>query len=176
MVDMSGLGLVHLYTGNGKGKTTAAFGLALRVIGRGGKVLIVQFLKGSPSGEVLAARMIPNLEVKQFGTGKFVDPENLTPEDYTRARQGLETATEALKSGEYRLIVLDEINVAVSFGLLSEKTVIDAIKHRDQSTEVVLTGRNAPKSFFELADYVTEFKEIKHPFSKGILAREGIEY
>jgi len=173
---MSSMGLVHLYTGDGKGKTTAAFGLALRVIGRGGKALIIQFLKGSPSGEVLATRMIPNLEVKQFGTNKFVDPENLTPEDYARARQGLEAATEALKSGEYRLVVLDEINVAVSFGLLPEETVIDAIKHRDKGTEVVLTGRNAPKSFFELADYVTEFKEIKHPFSRGILAREGIEY
>ena len=169
-------GLVHLYTGNGKGKTTAAFGLALRVVGRGGRVLIIQFLKGMPTGEVIAAQRIPELEVRRFGSEKFVDPKNLRPEDFEMAKMGLEEARKAMASGRYRLVVLDEVNVAVSFGLISEEDVISAVRERDPSTEVVLTGRYAPNSFFELADYVTEFREVKHPFSKGVLAREGVEF
>ncbi len=170
------VGLVHLYTGNGKGKTSAAFGLALRMAGHGGKVLIVQFLKGMPTGEVIAAKKIPEIEVMRFGSKEFVNPKKPRPEDLEMARKGLYAAKGAMSSGEYRLVVLDEINVAVSFNLLSENDVIAAVKERHPSTEVVLTGRYAPKSFYDLADYVTEFKEIKHPFSRGVPAREGIEF
>ncbi len=169
-------GLVHLYTGNGKGKTSAAFGLALRMVGHGGRVLIVQFLKGIPTGEVMAVKKIPEIEVMRFGSEKFVNPKKPTSEDFEMARRGLSAAKEGMSSGRYRLVVLDEINVAVSFNLLSEEEVIKAVKSRHPSTEVVLTGRYAPNSFYNLADYVTEFKEVKHPFSRGIPAREGIEF
>ncbi|MDK2372051.1 MAG: cob(I)yrinic acid a,c-diamide adenosyltransferase [Candidatus Korarchaeota archaeon] len=169
-------GLVHLYTGNGKGKTTAAFGLALRVAGRGGRVLIVQFLKGLPTGEVMAVRKIPEIEVRRFGSERFVDPKRPTEEDIAMAKRGLKEAMEAMSSGNYRLVVLDEVNVAVAFNLIDEREVISAVKSRHPRTEVVLTGRYAPPSFYELSDYVTEFKEVKHPFSSGIPAREGIEY
>jgi len=168
--------LVHLYTGNGKGKTTAAFGLALRVAGRGGRVLIIQFLKGLPTGEVMAVRKIPEIEVKRFGSKRFVDPKNPTEEDVTLAKSGLREAAAAMSSGDYRLVVLDEVNVAVAYNLIDEEEVISAVKSRHPSTEVVLTGRYAPPSFYDLADYVTEFREVKHPFSSGIPAREGIEF
>ncbi len=169
-------GLVHLYTGNGKGKTSAAFGLALRMAGHGGRVLIIQFLKGTPTGEVMAVKKIPEIEVMRFGSERFVNPKNPTAEDLEMAGRGLSVAREGMSSGRYRLVVLDEINVAVSFNLLSEEEVIEAVKERNPSTEVVLTGRYAPSSFYDLADYVTEFRELKHPFSRGITAREGIEF
>lgn len=169
-------GLVHLYTGNGKGKTTAAFGLALRVAGRGGRVLIVQFLKGLPTGEVMAVKKIPEIEVRRFGSERFVDPKRPKEEDIALARRGLQEAAAAMSSGDYRLVVLDEVNVAVAFKLIDEEEVISAVESRHPHTEVVLTGRYAPPSFYELADYVTEFKEVKHPFSSGIPAREGIEF
>lgn len=170
------VGLVHLYTGNGKGKTTAAFGLALRTAGRGGRVMIIQFLKGQPTGEVIAVRRIPEIEVRRFGSDRFVDPKNPRPEDVQLAREGLDIAAQALSSGDYRLVILDEVNVAVAFNLIGEEEVISAVESRHPETEVVLTGRYAPDSFFEMADYVTEFREIKHPFSRGIRAREGIEF
>lgn len=169
-------GLVHLYTGNGKGKTTAAFGLSLRMAGRGGRTLIVQFLKGRPTGEVIAVKRIPEIEVRRFGSERFVDPRNLRQEDIKLAKEGLDTAARAMSSGDYRLVVLDEVNVAVAFNLLEVEEVESAVMSRHPNTEVVLTGRYAPDSFFELADYVTEFRELKHPFSRGIRAREGIEY
>ncbi len=168
--------MVHLYTGNGKGKTTAAFGLALRVVGRGGMVLIIQFLKGLPTGEVLAVKRIPEIEVKRFGSERFVDPKNPKEEDVLLARSGLEEASRGMSSGKYWLVVLDEINVAVAFNLLPEEEVIESVKSRDPGTEVVLTGRYAPSSFYDLADYVTEFREVKHPFQSGIPAMEGIEF
>ncbi len=169
-------GLVHLYTGNGKGKTSAAFGLALRMAGHGGRVLIVQFLKGTPTGEVMAVRKIPEIEIMRFGSEKFVNPKKPTSGDFEMARMGLSAAKEGMSSGRYRLVVLDEVNVAISFNLLSEEEVIKAVKDRNPSTEVVLTGRYAPSSFYDLADYITEFREVKHPFLRGISAREGIEF
>ncbi len=170
------VGLVHLYTGNGKGKTTAAFGLALRMVGRGKRVLIIQFMKGRPTGEVIASKKLePMLEVRQFGTPRFVDPKNPDEESVKMAKEGLELARRSMKSS-YDLVVLDEVNVAVAFGLLDEGEVLEAIRGRNERVEVVLTGRYAPQSFYEIADYVTEFREIKHPFTKGIKAREGVEY
>ncbi len=170
------VGLVHLYTGNGKGKTTAAFGLALRMVGRGKRVLIIQFMKGRPTGEVIASKKLePMLEVRQFGTPRFVDPKNPDEESVKRAKEGLELARKAVK-GDYDLVVLDEVNVAVSFGLLDEDEVLEVVRGKDKDVEVVLTGRYAPRSFYEIADYVTEFREVKHPFARGIKAREGVEY
>ncbi|MEM1520985.1 MAG: cob(I)yrinic acid a,c-diamide adenosyltransferase [Candidatus Korarchaeum sp.] len=170
------MGMIHLYTGEGKGKTTAAFGLALRNVGWGGRVLVIQFLKGIRSGELNAVEKLPNLEVKQYGTGRFIIGESADDRDLELAREGLEEAREALSSGKYTLVVLDEVNVAVHLGLLEEREVIEAIKGKNPSTEVVLTGRYAPKSFHDLADYVTEFVKVKHPYDKGIGARRGIEY
>ena len=170
------VGLVHLYTGNGKGKTTSAFGLALRTVGRGGRALIIQFMKNTPSGEVLAAERVEGLEVRLFGAPGFVKPGEPRPEDVEKAREGIEAAREALRSGDYRLVVLDEVNVAVAFGLLSEEEVVETVRSRHPETEVVLTGRYAPQSFYDLADYVTEFREVKHPYTRGISARPGIEF
>ncbi len=170
-------GLVHVYTGDGKGKTTAAFGLAMRAVGRGWRVLVIQFLKGRESGEVLAAkRLAPELVVKRFGSETFVSPTSPSEEDVRLAQEGLREAEEALTSGRYDLVILDEVNVAVSMGLLSEEEVINAVERRAKGVEVVLTGRNAPQSFIDLADYVTEFVEVKHPFKQGLPAREGVEF
>jgi len=170
-------GLIHVYTGDGKGKTTAAFGLAMRAVGRGWRVLIIQFLKARESGEVLAAeRLRPELEVRRFGTGRFIDPRHPREEDLAVLRAGMEEARRVLSSGDYRLVVLDEINVAVHMGLIPEKEVLDALRSRAEGVEVVLTGRYAPESFIEEADYVTEFREIKHPFRRGVQAREGVEF
>ncbi len=171
------LGLVHVYTGDGKGKTTAAFGLAMRAVGRGWKVLIIQFLKARESGEVLAAeRLRPELEVRRFGTERFIDPRHPREEDLAVLRAGLEEARRSLASGDYRLVVLDEINVVAHMGLIGEDEILEAINSRAEGVEVVLTGRYAPKSFIDVADYVTEFREVKHPFRKGVQAREGIEF
>lgn len=170
-------GLVHVYTGDGKGKTTAAFGLAMRAVGRGWRVLIIQFLKARESGEVLAAeRLRPELEVRRFGTERFIDPRHPREEDLAVLRAGLEEAKRALASGDYRLVVLDEINVVAHMGLIGEDEVLKTVRSRAEGVEVVLTGRYAPKSFIDAADYVTEFREVKHPFRKGVQAREGIEF
>ncbi|MCS7102748.1 MAG: cob(I)yrinic acid a,c-diamide adenosyltransferase [Candidatus Korarchaeum sp.] len=170
------IGMIHLYTGDGKGKTTAAFGLALRNVGWGGRVLVIQFLKGAISGELNATLRLPSLEIKQYGTGKFLINGSADEKDRELAREGLEEARVALSSGEYSLVVLDEINVAVHLGLLEEKEVLEVIKSKDSSTEVVLTGRYAPKSFYDLADYITEFVKIKHPYDSNARARRGIDY
>ncbi len=172
-----GLGLVHVYTGDGKGKTTAAFGLAMRAVGRGIRAVIIQFLKGRPSGEVEAAkRLFPDMEVVRFGREEFVDPRSPSPEDLELARQGLRFAERAMSSGLFGLVVLDEVNVAVSLGLIGEEEVLRAVGARAPGVEVVLTGRGAPESFVEAADYVTEFRKVKHPFDRGVPAREGVEF
>ncbi len=172
-----GLGKVHVLTGSGKGKTTAAFGLAMRAAGHGLKVCIIQFMKtGETTGEVVTARDISGIEVVQFGTGGFVDPKHLTEEDRARARQGFERAKSALSDGSYQMVVLDEINTIVSFGLVSAEDVMDALMSRAKEVEVVLTGRNAPLGFIELADYVSVVESKKHPFDDGVKARKGIEW
>lgn len=168
--------MIHLYTGDGKGKTTAALGLALRNIGWGGRVLVIQFLKGTRSGELNAAARLPGLEIKQYGTGKFISKGSADERDLELAREGLEEAKKALSSGRYTLVVLDEVNVAVHLGLIGEEEVIEVIKSKNPSTEVVLTGRYAPKSFYDLSDYITEFVKIRHPYDLGVQARRGIEY
>ena len=169
------LGLVHIYTGNGKGKTTAAFGLAVRMLGRGGKVLIIQFMKAPKAyGEQVKIEECGAV-IESFGLPKFVHGEP-TEEDIEAAKKALQRAKEAVSSGEWDLVILDEVCVALSFGMLSVEEVKELIKTKAQHTELVLTGRYCPEELFELADYVTEMREIKHPYQRGVMARKGVEY
>ncbi|RLF07706.1 MAG: cob(I)yrinic acid a,c-diamide adenosyltransferase [Thermoprotei archaeon] len=170
------LGLVHVKTGGGPGKTTSAFGLALRASGRGMRVLIAQFMKKGGYGEVEAIKHVPRVEVRQFGRKRFVGRERLGGVDVELARQGLEEARLAVMSGGYDLVVLDEVNVALSYGLLKLDEVVELVKSKPSHVELVLTGRGAPKELYELADYVTEFVEVKHPWRRGVVGRPGIEY
>ena len=170
-------GLVQVYTGDGKGKTSAAFGLALRAIGRGMKVYIIQFIKGGfDYGELHVVDRLPNLMFKAFGRGKFITAKPPEKEDIKLAEEALKLAEEIIQSREYDIIVLDEINVALNLKLIKLQEVVEMIKKKPENIEIVLTGRNVPKEIINLADLVTELKEIKHPFSKGFQARKGIEY
>jgi cob(I)alamin adenosyltransferase len=177
-------GYLQIYTGNGKGKTTGALGLALRALGAGLSVYIGQFIKGMRYSEIRALEELagvfkrrdgsPALEVKQFGRGCFIrrEPESA---DIEAARSGLETARRAMLSGSYDLVILDELNVALSIGLLSEAEALDFIGKRPERVELVLTGRGAPEALIERADLVTEMREVKHYYKAGVEARTGIE-
>lgn len=170
-------GLVQVYTGNGKGKTSAAFGLALRAVGRGLKVYIIQFIKGGfDYGELYVVDKLPGLKLKAFGRGKFVATEKPDSMDANLAEEALAAAKKVIKSGEYDIVILDEINVALSLHLIKTDKVMKLIKSKPASTELVLTGRDAPKEIIEVADLVTEMVEVKHPFNQGFRARKGIEY
>ena len=170
-------GLVQVYTGNGKGKTSAAFGLALRAIGRGLKVYIIQFIKGGfDYGELYVVDKLPNLKLKAFGQGKFVTQFPPSKKDVEIAKEALELAKKIVKSREYDVVILDEINVAMSLRLIKTEEVVKMIKEKPKNVELVLTGRYAPKEIIDIADLVTEMKEIKHPFQKGIPPRKGIEF
>jgi cob(I)alamin adenosyltransferase len=170
-------GLIQVYTGNGKGKTSAAFGLALRAVGRGLKVYIIQFIKGGfDYGELYIVDKLPNLALKAFGRGEFITAEPPEKEDVRLAEQALQLAKEIVRSGEYDIIVLDEINVALKLRLISIEEVLELMKSKPKHVELVLTGRNAPDQVIEAADLVTEMREIKHPFREGYESRKGIEY
>jgi len=165
-------GLVHVYTGNGKGKTTAALGLCLRALGWGLKCCFIQFIKGKETGELLSARKLPNFEFYQTGRPDYdFQP---TEEDRKRAQRGLFLARE--KAKEVDLLVLDEINVAVHLGLIPLNEVLEFIKNKPLNLELVLTGRHAKREIIELSDYATYFQLLKHPFYKGKPARKGIDY
>ncbi|MFH0809460.1 MAG: cob(I)yrinic acid a,c-diamide adenosyltransferase [Pseudomonadota bacterium] len=167
-------GLVQVYTGEGKGKTTAAFGLALRAAGRGLRVKVIQFLKGQESGEVTAARTA-GIEVERFGDGGWVNLENPSEADRARAAAGLSAALAALPVVD--VLILDEANVALAAGLLPMERLRELFfDGRPQGVEIVLTGRGAPVELVMMADLVTEMLAIKHPYGQGILARKGIEY
>jgi len=170
-------GRVQIYTGNGKGKTTAALGLALRAAGHGFKTHIGQFLKGQVYGELAAAKKLsPLLKIEQYGRKGFYHvTEDPDQDDIRRARNGLKKSLKAMLSKDFRIVVLDEINVAVYFKLLEEKEILDFIDQKPKSVELILTGRYAPPSFIDKADLVTEMKEIKHYFQNGVKARKGIE-
>jgi cob(I)alamin adenosyltransferase len=170
-------GRVQVYTGDGKGKTTAALGLALRAAGHGFATYFGQFLKGRPTGEQRAAlRLSPLLTIEQFGRKGFLRPDgDPDQEDVDRARRGLARCLRAMRSGRYRIVVFDEINVAVDLGLLTVKEVFDVLDLRPADVEVVLTGRGAPSAFLRRADLVTDMKERKHYSSRGLRARAGIE-
>lgn len=170
-------GLVQVYTGNGKGKTSAAFGLALRAIGRGLKVYIIQFIKGGfDYGELYMLDKLPNLTLKAFGRGRFVTAKPPEKEDIKLAEEALQLSEKVVTSGEYDVVILDEVSVALNLKLISLDDVLELIKTKPKHVELVLTGRSAPNEIIEVADLVTEMREIKHPFSKGFPARKGIEH
>ncbi|OGP66612.1 MAG: cob(I)yrinic acid a,c-diamide adenosyltransferase [Deltaproteobacteria bacterium RBG_16_44_11] len=164
-------------TGNGKGKTTAAFGQALRAIGQGYRVFVLQFMKGKKYGEFIAAeKYLPRLTIHMSGLDSFVMRNNPAAIDIEWAQKGLDAARKAIKSGKYDMVILDEINVALDFKLIALPEVIELIKNMPASLDLILTGRYAPPEIIELADTVSEVKEIKHHYSSGIKDRAGIEY
>jgi cob(I)alamin adenosyltransferase len=169
--------VLEVYTGEGKGKTTAALGLALRATGHGWNVLMIQFMKGSPEyGEITAARGVKGLTVVQTGLPTFVEKGNPSAEDLAEAARGLRLAREALGSGQYRLIVLDEINVAVDYGLVKLDDALGLIDACPDDVELVFTGRGAKRAVLDRADLVSEIREVKHPYQKGFVNRVGIDY
>jgi cob(I)alamin adenosyltransferase len=170
-------GLIQVYTGNGKGKTTAALGLALRAVGRGLRVCMFQFIKGGePYGEHLAAaRLVPELTIIQTGRDSWIFKDRLDPEDIRIAAETLERARQAITGGEYDLVILDEINGAAWFGLIDVEEVLSVMAAKPPRLELVLTGRGAHEKVIEAADLVTEMFELKHYYRKGIPARVGIE-
>lgn len=173
-----GKGYVQVYTGDGKGKTTAALGLAFRAAGRGLKSFVIHFMKGGLRyGEMVAAkRLEPEITVVQMGRETFVDRENPAPEDIELARKGLELAKEVVMGGLHDLVILDEINVALDYGLIKVGEVLALIKEKPGHVELILTGRDAPKDIIDAADLVSEVVERKHYYRRGVRGREGIEY
>ena len=194
-------GLVEVYTGTGKGKTTSSLGLALRAVGHNLNVYMIQFLKSGDTGELFSVqRYIPNITIAQFGVEAIKEKQlkifELTKEKKTKnvlredevyrfppdeeereaARQGFEHAKKIVSSGRYNIVILDEINCVMSKGLLDVKDVLELMKSKPENVELILTGRDAPNEIIEAADLVSEIKRVKHPYDKGILARKGIEY
>lgn len=170
-------GLVEIFTGNGKGKTSAALGVVLRALGHGLRVHIIYFMKGEyPYGERNTLALLPGVTFQSFGFSEFCDPANVTELEKEQARQGLEAARKAIVSGEYDLVVLDEVNIAAAWKLVDIDDVIRLIEEKPEKVDLILTGRHADQRLIEMADLVTDMVEIKHPFSKGIKARRGIDY
>ena len=172
-------GLVLVYTGSGKGKTTAALGLALRAAGHGHKVFIIQFMKGDPDyGELAAIRrhLGDHIEVVQSGLPTFVDREDPSPEDRRLAREGMDLARRILKAGAHDLVILDEVNIALDYGLVNLQELLEGLANRAPGVDVVLTGRNAPSALLAAADLVSEVMEIKHHFRRGVPGRKGMEH
>jgi cob(I)alamin adenosyltransferase len=170
-------GLVQIFTGDGKGKTTAAVGTIIRALSHGLKVYVAVFMKGGvPSGEWTFLAGQPGIKIERFGVDTFLNPENIKPEEREQAAGALRAAVQAVTGGEYDLVVLDEINVAVGWKLISVQDVIDLIAKKPANVELILTGRRANAELMKRADLVTEMLKIKHPFDAGIKAREGIEF
>jgi len=169
--------MIQVYTGNGKGKTTAAFGQALRALGKGMSVYVIQFLKGENHyGEVQALSKLPGVLIEQFGQKDMVNVEFPQERDRDLALKGLNKSREVIESGIYDLIILDEVNVAASWGLIPLEELLQILKSAPPDIEVVLTGRYAPPEVLSLADLITEMLDRKHYYNKGLPAREGIEY
>jgi cob(I)alamin adenosyltransferase len=166
---------IQVYTGDGKGKTTAALGLSIRAAGHGLKTYMGQFMKGQHYGELTALRDNPFITIEQYGDIECIHRDQVTQKHKDQAEQGLIKARDAMLSGRYDMVILDEINVTVWFGLLTVKQVLDLLDQRPQSVEIILTGRNAPREFIQYADLVSEIKEVKHYYHQGILARDGFE-
>lgn len=168
-------GYIQIYTGNGKGKTTAALGLALRAAGAGRKVFIAQFVKGQIYSEVKAIRqLLPMVEIRQYGLNSFIHNEPAQA-DIDAARKGLKEVSGIIMSGEYDIIVLDEANIAIYYKLFSAMELLEVLKHKPAETEIIITGRYAALELMETADLVTEMQEIKHYYTRGVEARAGIE-
>jgi len=170
-------GLVQVFTGNGKGKTSAALGTVLRASGHGLRVYIVFFMKGKyPYGEFSTLSKLPNVDIASFGLRCLIDPSNINPEEIEQAKLALSAARKAMLSGNYDIVVLDEVNVALHFKLIELDEVVRLIGDKPQNVELILTGRYADAKLIELADLVTEMVKLKHPYDKGVKARKGIEY
>jgi cob(I)alamin adenosyltransferase len=173
-------GLIIVHTGPGKGKTTAALGMGLRAVGQGLRVLMVQFIKGSwHYGELDAAKMLGEERFKILPMGRGfvkIGAEKPDPEDVRLVEDAWRFATEEISSGRYDLVILDEINYAISYKMLAVEPVVETLKKKPEMMHVILTGRNAHPALLEMADLVTEMREVKHPYQKGILAQRGVEY
>mgnify|MGYP001145145539 FL=1 len=170
-------GLLIVYTGHGKGKTTAALGAALRAVGQGFKVLMIQFIKGPRrGGELVSTRLLgENFEIRPMGRG-FVNPRKPRPEDVRLVQAAWEAACQAMASDRYDLLILDEINCAVDFGMIPVERVVEDLARRPRRLHVVCTGRSAHAKLIEAADLCSEMVQIKHPFEKGLRAARGIDY
>jgi cob(I)alamin adenosyltransferase len=169
-------GYIQLYTGNGKGKTTAAFGLSLRAVGAGKKVFFAQFVKGKTYSEIEAvAQFLPDITIRQYGRGCFIR-KNPTQADIDAALSGLAEVTDIIRSGRYDVVVLDEANIALYYKLFTVEQLMDTMRQKQPETEIIVTGRYAPPELIEMADLVTEMKEIKHYYQSGVQARKGIEF
>jgi cob(I)alamin adenosyltransferase len=171
-------GLVQIFTGAGKGKTTAALGTVLRAAGQGLKVFVVFFMKGDYAyGEYATLPQLPNVEMAAFGLRRFVHKnDEINPAEKEQAEAALAKAREAMLSGRYDIVVMDEVNTAVFFKLLEPEDITKLLNDRPEHVELILTGRNADSRIIDMADLVTEMVKVKHPYDKGIKARKGIEY
>jgi len=169
-------GYTQLYTGNGKGKTTAAMGLAVRALGNGFSVAIIQFMKAQPTGEILSFEKLDNVDFFQYGCKGFLLPDGKNKKEHAQmVKKGFEHARQLMKSKKYDLIVLDEIVVAIYFKLIAEREIIEFIESKNKETEIILTGRAASEEIIKNCDLVTEMQEIKHYYQKGVQSRIGIE-
>ncbi|MEA1887819.1 MAG: cob(I)yrinic acid a,c-diamide adenosyltransferase [Bacteroidota bacterium] len=169
-------GYIHVYTGNGKGKTTAAFGQALRAAGAGKKVFIAQFVKGRQYSETDAlSRYLPQVTLKQYGRECFIvkEPEE---KDIQAAHRGLAEVKKIISAGQYEMVILDEATIALYYKLFTLNELLDILKKKKEGSEIIITGRYAPQELIDMADLVTEMKEVKHYYTKGVKARKGIEY
>lgn len=178
---MENRGYIHVYTGNGKGKTTAAFGLAVRALCTGKNVYVGQFVKSMKYNETKIERLFNGsdptfgrIRIEQLGRGCFIekDPE---PADRKAAGKGWARCADLLRSGEYDVVILDELTIALHFGLLSIAVVVDVLRSRHPAVEVVITGRYAPQTLLDAADLVTEMRDVKHYYMQGVLSRDGID-
>jgi len=170
-------GLIQVYTGEGKGKTTCSLGLALRAVGQGFQVFMVQFLKTDDTGEVQAApRLAPNFTIQSFGVKGFPSLTDPDPETREAARQAFALARRVILAGEHDLVILDEVNLALTYGLVPLPEMLEVLRQRPPYVEVVLTGRSAPEELLALADLVTEMVPRKHYWEAGVKARRGIEW
>ena len=171
-------GLVTVFTGDGKGKTTAAIGTAVRAAGYGMRVFIVFFLKGKmfSQGEALALERLPNIKIVSFGANSWIKKGTVNVQARSQAAKALEAASKAMASGDYDLVIMDEVNGAVDFGLIPLEDVIEAVTARPESVDLMLTGRHADARIIQMADVVTEMVNVKHAFERGVKAREGFDY
>ncbi len=175
-------GYIQVYTGNGKGKTTASLGLAMRALGRCWKVLIIMFTKGGDDyGELnsfrnLSPEISKNLTIVKAGLDRIVYSDNKTQDDAEEIKKGWELAKKAIKNDEYNLIILDEANIAIDLGFIDINDMLEVLKNKPEEMEIVLTGRNARQEIIDIAHLVSEIKPVKHYWDTGIAARKGIEY
>lgn len=170
------IGTVQIYTGDGKGKTTASIGAAVRAAGHGWKVFMIQFMKGRLYGEIASTEKLDNITIEQHGRDEFVDPENPEQIDIDLARKGWDRAREIAEAGEIDMLILDEINIAENFGLIKLQEILEFLRSKPPALELIMTGRRAHQELIEAADTVTEMREIKHHYAGSVKARKGIEY